>query len=634
VGNRRILQGIFRDVTERKKIKEQLRRERETIELVTENIGAGLTIISEDFKILWANKFLRNVCGNVKGKTCYSVYNDRTSVCPGCGVKKIFETGEDIVVHEQSVPGPDGQRVWIELTANPIRDEKGNIIAASEVSINTNERKQLESKIREAEKRYHAIFDKTPLGILIIDSTGKAVDFNEAAHSQLGYSREEFEKLTVPDYELLETPKETRARMNKILKTGKDEFESKHRTKTGEIRDIKNTVQVIELSGKKFFQVITEDITARKRMAKALQESEKKYRLLTENTTDVIYIQDMNLNVTYASPSVEQLSGYTPEELMKIKPKDFMTPESFERGVADFKEALTSAMEDPDYEIPLKQYEYVHKDGSTLWGELKMKMLRDSDNNFVGMQGNLRDITERKKAESKLAKMMNELVASNEKLRVIGKLTRHDSRNKLSTIANSAYLTKLKIAANPDASKHLDDLESSIDQMEKIFDFARNYELLGVEDLSYLDVEKSIDEATILLSRSATVNIVNECKGLTVMADSLLRQLFYNLIENTFKYGETVSQIRVYYKEGTDELKLVYEDDGVGIPEKEKEKIFQEGYGKGTGYGLYLITKICEAYSWTIRETGMPGKGAQFTITIPKTNIKGVPLYRLEQFDS
>ena len=108
------------------------------------------------------------------------------------------------------------------------------------------------------------------------------------------------------------------------------------------------------------------------------------------------------------------------------------------------------------------------------------------------------------------------------------------------------------------------------------------------------------------------------------MADSLLRQLFYNLIDNTLKYGEKVSQIRVYHEEvGKDQLKLVYEDDGIGVPNDEKKKIFKEGYGKGTGYGLYLIKKICETYGWTIRETGKLGKGAQFTITIPKMNKSG-----------
>ena len=163
--------------------------------------------------------------------------------------------------------------------------------------------------------------------------------------------------------------------------------------------------------------------------------------------------------------------------------------------------------------------------------------------------------------------------------------------------------------------------------MEEIFDFARNYEMLGVEELFYMDVGKSVEKAAILLSGMNGVKLVNECQNLMVMADSLLRQLFYNLIDDTLKHGEKVSQIRVHYEEGEDRLKLVYEDDGVGIPENKKKLIFKEGYGKGTGYGLYLIKKICETFGWTIRETGKQGKGAQFTMTIPKTNKNGKESY-------
>jgi signal transduction histidine kinase len=96
------------------------------------------------------------------------------------------------------------------------------------------------------------------------------------------------------------------------------------------------------------------------------------------------------------------------------------------------------------------------------------------------------------------------------------------------------------------------------------------------------------------------------------------------------KYGEIVSRIKVYCKEEKNSLKLVYEDDGVGIPAGEKEKIFVEGYGKGTGYGLYLIRKICEDYGWTIKETGVTGEGIQFTMTIPKINKSGEMCYRLD----
>ena len=155
--------------------------------------------------------------------------------------------------------------------------------------------------------------------------------------------------------------------------------------------------------------------------------------------------------------------------------------------------------------------------------------------------------------------------------------------------------------------------------------------MLGAEELSYANAEKSVNEAVLLFSDLNGVKILNECQGLTVLSDSLLRQLFYNLIHNSLRHGERLSQIRVCYKEVDDQLGLVYEDDGVGIPEEEKEKIFKEGYGNGTGYGLYLIRKICEAYGWTIQETGVPGRGAQFVMTIPKTSENGKPLYLFDK---
>jgi signal transduction histidine kinase len=106
---------------------------------------------------------------------------------------------------------------------------------------------------------------------------------------------------------------------------------------------------------------------------------------------------------------------------------------------------------------------------------------------------------------------------------------------------------------------------------------------------------------------------------MTVIADSLLRQLFYNLIDDSLKHGEKVSQIRLHYKEGKSGLKLFYEDDGVGIPKAMKSKIFDSAFtaGKGSGYGLPLIKRMVEVYGWQIEEKCEPGKGAKFVITIP-----------------
>ena len=140
---------------------------------------------------------------------------------------------------------------------------------------------------------------------------------------------------------------------------------------------------------------------------------------------------------------------------------------------------------------------------------------------------------------------------------------------------------------------------------------------------------KMADHSAGHISTEEGAKLINECQGLTVLADSLLRQLFYNLIDNTLKYGRKVGRIRVHYREEGNQLKLIYEDDGVGIPDDVKSRLFQEGYGQGTGYGLYLIKRICEAYGWTIQETGKPGQGAQFIMEIPKNGKDGKRNYEI-----
>jgi signal transduction histidine kinase len=157
------------------------------------------------------------------------------------------------------------------------------------------------------------------------------------------------------------------------------------------------------------------------------------------------------------------------------------------------------------------------------------------------------------------------------------------------------------------------------------------YEQLGVEDLTYINVESKLKEASALFSGSLP-KIINECQGLTVLADSFLRQLFYNFIDNTRKYGKKTTTIRVYYERADqDSLKLVYEDDGVGVPLENKPRLFKEGYSTGgsTGFGLFFTKKMMDVYVWKVEENGVSGKGARFTITIPKINQSGKESFQI-----
>ena len=206
---------------------------------------------------------------------------------------------------------------------------------------------------------------------------------------------------------------------------------------------------------------------------------------------------------------------------------------------------------------------------------------------------------------------------------------RHDIQNKLQVASNCVFLVKQKVQNDSEALELVEQIESVCEHVKKILDVTRTYEKLGFEELRIVDVGEIIERVASLFSDLSDVNVVNDCNGLTVMADSLLFQLFTNLLDNSLKHGRNITRIKFYTEAGEEGLKLVYEDNGVGIPEAEKEKIFREGYGKDTGYGLWLVKKMCEVYGWRIQETGEHGKGAQFTITIPKANQNGKPNYQL-----
>ncbi|MCW4017272.1 MAG: PAS domain S-box protein [Candidatus Bathyarchaeota archaeon] len=261
-------------------------------------------------------------------------------------------------------------------------------------------------------------------------------------------------------------------------------------------------------------------------------------------------------------------------------------------------------------------------DGQFLATILANRPVFDGKKKLCGVVGVFTDVSNLKWMQEVMEEAVKAVTELNEKLRVVESLTRHDIRNKLSAINGRVYLLKKQLVNNPDFVGQVKEIESASSQILRILEFEQVYVQVGSEELTEVDVGKYVDEAVTLFSSLKRVEAINSCHGLRVIADSLLRQLFYNLIDNTLKYGEKVSQIRIYFEETKNHLKLIYEDNGVGIPEEMKELLFTEGYGRGTGYGLYLIKRICEAYGWSIQETGKRGLGAKFVMTAQKKGKK------------
>ncbi len=244
---------------------------------------------------------------------------------------------------------------------------------------------------------YKTLFEQSPYGVLVIDPDGRFLDFNEAAHRELGYTREEFAGLRLADIDPVQSPVEIKKHIDELATKGKAEFEVKHRAKNGDIRDVHVITQALNVADRTIFHTIWRDITEHTRTEKAKAESDKRFHALFDNMPLGIVIVSTDRRIIDCNTAFQNMLGYSAGELQRLTIPD-ISHAGDDLATRGHYEAMVSGA----INSFTMEKRHVRKDGTIIWTNLTGTVIRDEKHSPQLLFGIVEDITERKKSEDTL----------------------------------------------------------------------------------------------------------------------------------------------------------------------------------------------------------------------------------------
>ncbi len=342
----------------------------------------------------------------------------------------------------------------------------------------------------------------------------------------------------------------------------------------------------------------------------ALRESDERFTAFMSNLPAAAFLKDESGRTLFANTYLQDLLGF----------KNWKGKTTPELVAGEVGQQMTGADRIALREGPLKIQETMPDTKGVLRTFETIKFPVHFEDKPVLLGGIALDITDRIQAEEALRQ-------SNRKLNLLSGITRHDIKNQLLALTGYLEISR-KYLDNPVRTAEFIEKEKRIAGIiNNQISFTKVYEDLGVKAPVWQNVSALVKQIITGLPMR-DVRIESDESGLEVYADPLLEKVFYNLIENALRYGgEHMTRIRFFTRQSEKELVLFVEDDGGGIPADDKARLFERGFGKNTGLGLFLSREILSITGITITETGEPGKGARFEITMPRGQYRftGIP---------
>ena len=450
--------AAVRDITERKGTEEALRESEEKYRIVFNNPIYAICIFDlETLQLLDVNDAYVAMYGYsreelLSGMTIHDITAEHES--SDAATQRAIRDGT-IFLPLRYHRKKDGMIFPVEIVGGPYLWKGRKVMFA--LAHDITERKLAEAALWRSQQLFADIFRVSPAATILSSlADGRCVDANEAYARLTGYTREELIGKTAVELNIWLSAEERQRVVTELAQKGHlENVELTLRRKNGEFITTLSAGEVITLDGQRFILSFFFDMTEQKRAEQALKESERRYRLLAENARDVIWTMDWpSLRLTYLSPGIAHLRGYTVEEARVQTLEKTLTPKSYARVREAYAEEISEEQKGSRdlARTRTMELEYRCKDGSTAWGESKITSIRDVQGKVVEILGVARNITERKAAETALRQRTLELQELNRTLE-----TRVHERTEELAKANEAlrHLSSRLLSVQEDERKRI-----------------------------------------------------------------------------------------------------------------------------------------------------------------------------------
>ncbi len=608
---RNVVFGVIHDITEQKQVEEALRESEARYRSILNASPDVISITDPDGRIGMVSPSALKMFGiareeEVLGKpvTGFLVPEDRDRATANIALmhRGIF-TGPD----EYRALRADGSTFDIEVNGEFIRDAGGQSAGMVFIVRDISRRRQAEELTRTTLERLETLISNLYAGVAMVSEDGIIEHVNQALCDLYHLPDPPGRIRGLTSQELIEKVRDSYAspagaldRIRELTARGKPVRGYEIAMRDGRTVMV-DYIPIIDRDGKRQGRIWHhQDITGRKQAEEALRESEEKYRSTLDALSDAVTVIDRDFNLILANTSVR-------EWLRSLGQSD----DILGKPILDAFPFLPPSV--------LDEYRTVFSTGSIVVTEESSRIgaaeiVTETRKIPIAVHGVtvaviavIRDVTQRRQAEEALRQ-------ANRKLNLLNTITRHDVTNQLTVLLGYVHLASLN-KPDPVVADFLLRIKEAAATIDRQIAFTRAYQELGVLAPAWFALGEIVAKAS---GTAVPVQFSGTCRAVQVLADPMLERVFFNLFENAVRHGEHVSAITVRCERDPDGLLVIVEDDGVGVRPDEKEKIFSKGYGKNTGFGLFLAREILAITGITIRETGASGRGARFEMLVPR----------------